>query len=63
MQLMYDMSITWQSRFYVDQRAWDYMELNTDEQLTCDFLTFATLDSSLVPDESFKDVVARDAGG
>ena len=41
--------VTWLSRFYSAQRAWDYVEVNDNGQMTRGFLTQGTVDPGFTP--------------
>lgn len=48
-QLAQGTPVTWLSRFYSKQRAWDYVEVNIDGQLIRGFLKQGTVDAGFAP--------------
>ena len=48
-QLPQGTPVTWLSRFYSAQRAWDYVEVNINGQLMRGFLKQGTVDAGFTP--------------
>lgn len=48
-QLAQGTPVTWLSRFYTAQRAWDYIEASVDGQLMRGFLPQGTVDTGFIP--------------